>query len=502
MLKSIIVAARDRERLGEIALIATRFGLTSLLARFGIADSEAEEPGNDMPRRVRQALEELGPTFVKLGQILATRRDLLGEEWTAELEKLQSSAPMLPFADLRGQVEEALGDAPENIFAHFDEAPLAAASIAQVHRGTLEDGTEVAIKIRRPGIRRRMESDLRLIRQFAALAEKSSAEARRIRPHKLVTQLAEDILEELDFTREGRNADALRSDLADEQRVVVPAIHWDYSSAKLLVMDFIEGVPPREPAELRSAGIDPSRIADLGAELVLEMVLVNGRFHGDPHPGNLLCLPGDRLALLDLGSMGQLGPRRQHEFLTFLLSLRNSNPQGVADMLGLWSEDSQVSRAVLLKASEKLVARHGSGALVLSAMMEDFFPLLRKEGLTLPPDLLLIFKAMVTMDGVLSRIEPDFDLSAALQGMKGRLLANRLERLTGAGRQEALLLELSRIAEELPHTLRMVSHWLERQNEAPPQTSVLHSQMAASIRQAGAMIAISVLILSVVLAVN
>ncbi|WP_369818228.1 AarF/UbiB family protein [Novosphingobium sp. ST904] len=232
-------------------------------------------------------------------------------------------------------------------------------------------------------------------------------------------------------------------------------------------MDYIAGIPPRDPEVLRAAGIDPSRIAALGAELVLEMVLIGGRFHADPHPGNLLCLPGDRLALLDLGSVGVVSPRRQHEFLTFILALRSGDPGGVADMLAIWSENGGISREKLLRASERLVARHGSGALVLNAMVADFFPLLRQEGLVLPPDLVLIFKAMVTMDGVLAGIAPGFDLSEALEGMRGRLVASRISGLAAPDKVEAALLELSRIAGEAPRFLRAASARMEA--PSPPR---------------------------------
>ncbi|WP_260927220.1 ABC1 kinase family protein [Novosphingobium sp. 9] len=340
MFKSIAVAARDRERMQEVLGVAARFGLDSLLARLGLQDgktAEAQPDAADLPARTRRALEALGPTYVKLGQILATRQDMLPDAWTREFEKLQSEAPRLDFETLRGDVEAALGGPPEEVFARFDTTPLAAASIAQVHRATLHDGTEVAVKIRRPGIAPRMEADMRLLRHLAALAESNSAALRRLRPRAMIEQLGADILDELDFTTEGRNADLLRADLAKLAAVVVPRIHWQHSSASLLVMDFIEGVPPRDPEALRAAGIDPAAIAALGAELVLEMVLVNGRFHADPHPGNLLCLDGNRLALLDLGSVGFVSPRRQHEFLTFILSLRSGDPAGVTDALMAWN---------------------------------------------------------------------------------------------------------------------------------------------------------------------
>lgn len=465
MLKTIVVAARDRDRLAEITAVATRFGLDILLARMGLAKGSDGAPPPDLPHRTRQALEALGPTYVKLGQILATRADLLPPDWIAAFEALHSSAPTLPFALLRPALEEALGEPVDTAFAHFDMQPLAAASMAQVHRATLHDGRDVVVKIRRPGIRRAMEADLRLITHMAGIVEASSREARRFQPRALVQQLLDTVLEELDFTSEGRNADRMRTDLANQPRVVVPEIHWPYTSETVLVMEYIAGIPPRDGDTLRAAGIDPDAIADLGAELVLDMVLVNGRFHGDPHPGNLLCLPGNRLALLDLGLIGHVSARRQQEFLTFILSLRSGDAQTLTDTLLIWHQGDPPARDRVLAASEQLIARHGSGPLVLGRMVADFFPLIRKEGLVLPPDLALIFKALITMDGVLSAIQPGFDLSQALQRSRARLVTHRLSASQSPDKMVALLLELSRIADDAPRLLRALTRRLEAEAE-------------------------------------
>lgn len=465
MIKTLLVAGRDRSRLAEILHIASRFGLGVLLARLGLERPEGEgeavaEP-RTLPQRTRLALEALGPTFVKLGQILATRGDLLPPEWISELEQLHSRAPTLPFEELRAAVEEALGQPPETAFAHFDAAPLAAASMAQVHRAALADGRQVVLKIRRPGIRPRMEADLRLIAQLASVVEAASAEARRFAPAAMMRQLAEAVLEELDFTTEGRNADRLRADFAREPRVVVPEIHWAWTSESLLVMDFIDGVPPRDGDTLRAAGIDPAAIAALGADMVLDMVLVNGRFHGDPHPGNLLCLPGDRIALLDLGMIGHVSPRRREEFIGFIQALNAGDPAQLADVLATWSAGSSVPRERVQSAAERLIARHGGGRIVLSAMVADFLPLMRDEGMTMPPDLLLIFKALVTVDGVLSRIEPDFDLSAATQRSSLRIAKARLSPEHWAPTLQALAWELSKVSDDAPRLLRVAIRRLE-----------------------------------------
>ena len=471
MIGMMSAAGRDRGRLKQIAQIASKFGLDVLLARLGLEPGANKEGGPDaeaasLPRRTRLALQALGPVYVKLGQILATRGDLLSPEWIAELEHLHNSAGTLSFEALRPSVEAALGEPPETAFADFDPQPLAAASMAQVHRATLHDDRPVVLKIRRPGIREAMEADLRLLGQLAKIVEKASAEARRFGPAAMMRQLAAAILEELDFASEGRNADRLRSDFEKEQRVVIPEIHWSMTSESLLVMDFIDGVRPRDGATLRAAGIDPVAIANLGADIVLDMVLINGRFHGDPHPGNLLCLPGDRIALLDLGMLGHVSPRRREEFISFVQSLNISDPALLADVLQIWSADGGPTPLQLRSAAERLIARHGGGQLVLSAMVGDFLPLMRDEGLTMPPDLLLIFKALVTIDGVLSAIVPDFDLSAAMKRSSLRIVKARLDPQHWTPAVQALAWELGKIADDAPSLIRLLVRRLEAETPA------------------------------------
>lgn len=465
MLRLLTATVRDSARVRTVAAVAARFGLGVLLEKLGFAGeadaADAETGALPLPRRTRLALEALGPTYVKIGQILATRGDLLPPEWIAELELLQSAAPTLPFEAIRGEVEAALGMPPEEAFAWFDPTPLAAASMAQVHRARLADGREMVLKVRRPGIRAAMEADLRLIGELAALVAKGSAEARRFEPVALARQLRQALLEELDFTNEGRNADLLRADMADTPNVVVPEIHWQWTSETLLVMDYIAGVKPVSGEALRAAGIDPEAIAELGADTVIAMVLVNGRFHADPHPGNLLCLAGDRLALLDLGSLGHVGPKRRDEFIAFVLALTGGNARALADTLALWSEGHDVPRRTIDRAAEAIVQRHGGGKLVLSAMMPDFLRLLREEGLVLPPDLLLVFKAMVTMDGVLDRIAPGFDLSGAIGRAQVALLANRFGPARMAASSAALALALVELGEDAPRLLRAAAARLE-----------------------------------------
>lgn len=498
MLGAIRVAARDRARLAEVIATASRFGLDVLLARWGL-DPARRDPDAlpfDLPARTRQAMEALGPVWVKLGQILATRADLLPPDWIAELERLHSEAPRLPFAELRAQVEEALGESPETAFARFDTEPLAAASIAQVHRAALADGIEVVLKIRRPGIRTVMEADLRLLTQLAAMVEATNAEARRYGVVRMVRELGRDILEELDFTNEGRNADRLREDFASDPRVVVPTIHWAQSSETLLVMDFIAGVPPRSADDLRAAGIDPAAIASAGADIVLDMTLINGRFHGDPHPGNLLCLPGNRIAMLDLGLIGHVSPRRREEVIAFTQSIANSDPVLLAETLKNWSQTDDIRAERFQAVAERLVARHGGGMLRLAAILGDIFPVLREERIVLQPDMLLLFKALITIDGVLSGIQPDFDLSAALRRASVRIVEARLSPDRWTKRATALALELDRLGDDLPRLIRATTRKLESGSPAVSTTGV-----EAAIRTGAGWIAGALALSGVVIAV-
>lgn len=449
MFENVTVAARDSRRLAEIAAVFARFGLNGLAARLGLTRAGSDTPTS--PERARQALETLGPTFIKLGQILATRADLVPPAWIAELEKLHSTVPPLPFETLRADVEAALGGPPETMFAAFDPEPLAAASIAQVHRARLLDGSEVAVKIRRPGIRPLMEADLRLLAAFARAAEAKPAIA-RLRPRALVTQLSEAVLAELDFTQEGRNADRFRENFRHQPRIIIPAIHWDYSSDSVLVSEYITGTEPQDAARLQAAGISPRAIAALGAETVLQMVLVDGFFHGDPHPGNLLCQPKDRIALLDFGMAGNVTPRRREELLIFIQSITGRDPDRLADLLATWTAGAD--RAVIDTAAVQLVDRHGSGRLILARMVEDIMRLLRENGLVLPTDLVLTFKALVTLDGVLGRIDPEFDLAVAARQAWLMALQARLDPATVKDRISALLVELAIVEDRLPRLIR------------------------------------------------
>ncbi|MCK6103793.1 AarF/ABC1/UbiB kinase family protein [Brevundimonas sp. EYE_349] len=498
MFTTLAVAARDRKRLTEISGIAARFGLGAVLARLGLGLGLGREAGGvedagvePLSRRTRLALQALGPTFIKLGQILSTRSDLLPPDWIEEFERLQSGGATLDFNILRPDVEAALGGPPEQIFARFDAAPLAAASIAQVHRAALIDGTEVVVKIRRPGVRPRVEADLRLIAELARKAEQASGEIARYRPRALVAQLSEAMLDELDFTKEGRNTDRFGADFAANPDVVIPAVYWDYTTDGVLVQDYLDGIAPTDAERLRAGGVDPQRLARIGADAVLDMVLVNGRFHADPHPGNLRGMAGDRVGLLDFGMVGVVTPRRRAELISFVQALAGGDAQRMAEVLADWTEGADVPSQSLTAGAERLIARHGQGQVDLPAIVADMMALMRQERVAAPPDLMLILKALVTIEGVLSRVDPDFDLVRAMSGAWKRVVFSRRRLGTVQNQLVGALLDLSASGGDLPRLIRAASRRLL--DDPGRQAAASDRETAKAVMQAGRWIGFSIL---------
>src|SRR5262249_18353048 len=303
--------ARELPRLREISSVLIRHGLGDIVRGAGVSTllgragqvlqwgQAAEVADLEPQQRARLALEQLGPTFVKLGQILSTREDLLPPEWTAELNKLFSRVAPVPFDDLLPQVELALGRSPFEVFASLERQPYAAASIAQIHRATLPSGTPVILKIRRPGIAPKVDADLRILEHLANLAEREAPEIRRYRPVQVVGQLRRSLERELDLAVEARNTERFARNFAGDLGVLVPRVYWEWTSSTMNVQEHIEGIRGDDLAAIDKAGLDRKALAARASDAMLKMILVDGFFQADPHPGNLMCLPNNRVAMID-----------------------------------------------------------------------------------------------------------------------------------------------------------------------------------------------------------
>lgn len=462
MLKTAFVAARDRKRLQQIASILAEFGLDDLLARFGfdlllpgaLRERRRDVSQLDYPERVRRALEELGPTFVKLGQILASRPDILPPHWTEELENLHSRVALVPYDQIKPQIEEDLGGPPEEAFASFDPEPLAAASMAQVYRATLSDGTPVVVKVRRPGLRPLIEADFRILSHFAEIADRTIPELRRYRVLDIVRHLTSAIGEELDFVNEARNTDAAAANMRDDPSIVIPRVHWRFCAERLLVQDYLDGIRPSEEAALETAGLDRARIAARGADAFLRSVFVHGTFHADPHPGNLLCLANDRVGFIDFGMIGRLSNRRRDEVVRLIRAIIDGDGGTVGRVLVDWSDGQPQDMGALEADTEAFVGRHSAPPLDFGRAITDFVAIARQHGLPLPPDLAILIKALLTAEGVVRRLDPSIDLVARAEPIIRNMVLQRSSPDVLLKEARHLLIELRDVSQGLPDTLR------------------------------------------------
>jgi len=416
MLRGLAETARDLGRVQEIGAVLLRYGFGDLVRRLGIAlhwKEAAQSAPLNAPQSARAALQDLGPAFVKLGQILATRVDLFAPEWIAELEKLQDRAPASPYPEVRAQLSDDLGGPPETVFAAFDAQPIAAGSIAQVHRARLADGTDVAVKVRRPGIVPVVEADLRLLARRAEMLETRFPELARFRPREVVRQFTATLRRELDLATECRNAERVAANFSDRPEIVVPKVYWDWTSERVNVQQYIDGTPSRDPEALAAAGLDRAVLAHRGAQAMLKMVLEDGFFHADPHPGNVFYLPGNRVAFIDFGMAGHLSERRRDELVRLLDGLVGRDAEGVVDILLEWAGAAQVDSEKLAADVDAFIDRyHGLPLqeLRMGAMLADMTTLLREHRLALPPDLALVLKACVTLETYGRELDPRFDM--------------------------------------------------------------------------------------------
>jgi len=476
MLWEGLSAARDLGRLHDIASILIRYGFGDVVRRLGLSTA-LEKAGNALhwkdaeqyarmepPQRVCKALEDLGPTFVKLGQLLSTRADLFSQEWIIELEKLQDHVPPVSFDELRDQLEEDLGAQPEEIFPYLETEAMAAASIAQAHRAQLADGTDVILKIRRPGIRPIVESDLRLLVRFAEMAETEIEGIQRFQPQELVRQFSRSLRRELDLAGECRNAERISSNLKDDPNIIVPKVYWSWVSERLNVQEYIDGISGRDLKAVDEANLDRKLLAKRGSNAVLKMVLEDGFFHADPHPGNVFYLADEHIAFIDFGMVGHLSEERRYQVVDLIYGLVERKTQVAVDVLLDWSSSFQVDTGALANDVEAFIDQyHGVPLkqLSLTGMLTNLMAILREHQLSLPPDLALLVKALITLEGMGRQLDPDFDMASEVRPFLRRTLLVRYspDALAKRGWQSltSMINLLSSLPKELHGILRSAS---------------------------------------------
>jgi ubiquinone biosynthesis protein len=432
---------RHLRRYRQIVEILADYGFGAVLRQLGISErlnlprrvfrrQPSVEEELSTARRVRLAMEELGPTFVKLGQILSTRADLLPPDFLDELVYLQDQVAPGPWEEAREVIETDLGKPIHELFASIDPTPLASASIAQVHSAVLFDGREVVIKIQRPGIDKVIALDLDILYDLAQLVQSTTSLADRFDPVGLAEEFAASIQAELDFRREGRNADRFRVNFAKEEFIYVPQVHWEYTSKRVIVLERIYGIKISDISALEAAGNDRHELATNAAQLILKEVLEDGFFHADPHPGNLLIMPGGVLGVLDYGIVGRLEPSDRYNLGRLFVNVIQMDVEGIVDQLmRMGIVDYRVNRIALQREMKRmLIQYHGLPISEIDAkeVLDGLDPIIYRHQLRVPSDYWLLGKTVAVMQGVGLELDPEFDIFEASQPYLGRLFRQNL----------------------------------------------------------------------------
>ncbi len=422
--------ARSLRRVRHVVRVLIGYGFGSLiehmrLTRFMVRSlrffrrGEAEIARLSPAERMRLALEELGPTFIKLGQLLSTRPDILSKNYIEEFSKLQDQVPGFSFAQVKTQLREELGGEIEALFSSFCEVPIAAASIAQVHAASLRSGEEVVVKIRRPGIVAEVETDIEVLMGLALLAERHFPENRSFDPVELVKEFARSIRRELDLSREGRTIERISANFAGDSTIRFPRVYWERTSPAVLTLECIHGIKVSDVQALDDAGYDRKLIARRGAEAFLRQVLEHGFFHGDPHPGNVFILPGNVVCLLDYGMMGRLDSSSRQFFTDFLLSVLGREPDRIISLLLYSGDITDIidSRALRRDLSDFIDEFYEQPFAEMSVgrILYDLIELIAAYRIHFRPDFMMLAKALVTVEGMGRMLDPDFDMVKCLR---------------------------------------------------------------------------------------
>jgi predicted unusual protein kinase regulating ubiquinone biosynthesis (AarF/ABC1/UbiB family) len=402
-------------------------------------------------------LERMGPTFVKLGQLLSTRADLLPPTYLRALARLQEQVEPFPFGEVEQIVRDELGVRISKAFASFDASPVAAASLGQVHRAELRDGRPVAVKVQRPNIRSRVLDDIEAIEELAALADGHTEAGRRFGFADMVAEFHRSLLDELDYRKEAANLDTMRANLADHELIVVPAPVHDYTTDVVLTMDFVSGKTLGAIGPVGLTDVDGPPLAEALFNAYLDQFLVHGFFHADPHPGNVVITNDGRLALIDLGMTARIEPALQEQLVKLLLAIgdgRGSDATDIAINIGRALPDFDA--AAYRKRAADLVTVHAVGDMAqvqAGAIVAEMTQAAAESGLRLPAELTMLGKALLNLDEIARTLDPSFDPNAAIKRASAELVRKKLLQAASPSNLMNAALEAKEFAEQLPRQL-------------------------------------------------
>lgn len=454
---------RSFGRSREIVTVLIQYGFGDIVDRMGLRkylqwgrrlfSRKRRKPLAPIGRgeRIRLALESLGATFIKFGQVASTRPDLVPPDVIKELEKLQESVPAFPSDKAVALLEQELGAPLSELFAEFDIQPLAAGSLGQVHRAKHHDGTLLAVKIRRPNVVRNVERDLSLMMELAILIERHIPEAEVFDPVGLVTHFSRTIRREVNFYREGRSTDEFARLFRNDATLTVPKIHWELTTEAVLTMDFIDGLRVGDKDALKEAGISTEQVAANGARIFMKQAFELGLFHGDPHPGNLRILNDGSICLLDYGMIGTIEEEQRDQMIDLFAAVAGKDVKRVVQLIQVIGQPFREIDAPLLRADVRDFVENYYGVsferLSVGNMLSDFVSILAQHSIRCPGDLLLLIRALVTLEGVGAELDPEFNLAKHLAPFVEQMVRNRYSPKRIADR----LVEESKLFLQLAH---------------------------------------------------
>lgn len=458
---------RNVRRWTDILSVLSKYGLADWLSRTNIdfVKDRLKSPQGDIlareshEKRIRLAITELGPTFIKIGQLLSTRPDIVGVSLAEELQQLQSDVAADSFDFVKDHVERELGQPLTEVFTDFEETPIASASIGQVHRARLFDGRRVVVKVQHKGIESIVNNDLDIIAGIAQLAEMIE-EFRPYRPKVLAAEMARSMRRELDFGREERNLQQFAAIFEGDPDIRVPAPITEYSTASVLTMELLEGIKVSAVDELRARGINLEKIVERIAKAYLRMIFNEGFFHADPHPGNLIVLPSGAVGLLDFGMVGRISERVRESIEEMLLAIVNRDNAMLATIIKqLGNVPPSLDESLFANDIADFVGQYAGQSLSridVSAALNEMMSIVRSHSITLPNEAAMLIKVLITLEGTAKQLHPHFSLIELMTPFHRSMLLKRLSPQRHARKIRRLLMQFEQMAEVLPQRVNSI----------------------------------------------
>ncbi len=435
----LIKEVRDIKRLNQILIVLFEEGFDLLLARIRLKRhisltnrlklrfKKSEDTKPEV--RLRRTLERLGPTFIKFGQVLSVRPDLVPKEFSKELEKLQDNVPSFQFNDVRGIIEKELGKSIENLFLDFEKKPIASASISQVHRAVLKTGEKAAVKVQRPDVRHIMETDIEIMYYFANLLEKHIEKIRRFNPVKIVNEFKEWTEKELDFRIEARNAKRFRQNFEGSKAVYIPRVYDELTSERVLTLEFIDGIELHDIKEIKKRKLDFNQIIRNSFNAIMTQVFVHGIFHADPHPGNVIIRSDNSIAFVDFGIVGYFDEKLKNKCIDLLLGVVEQDEELLLDTLvSLGMESDEIDYEQLKSDIGFIIQplRYSSiEKIKVSRVLEEILDAALRHGLKVPAPFVLFGKTIITLEGIAIEYDPNFKIIETAKPFVEKIVAKR-----------------------------------------------------------------------------